>query len=916
MAWPTSKLLIKIEMAFGADPLGDPSLWSWTDVSVYARDGFVITRGARERDQDPSPGTCEFALKNADGRFTPNLPTSPYYPYVRLDTPVRVSVDPGTGYNVRFVGTISSMRVTWPSGRTSYSELKIQASGLLRRLEKSKPLSSAAYRALIALNPVAYWPCEDAGSPATLMSAVGGPGATDPRRAGISLAADSAIAGSSALMKISTATALEFPLRPYSSASEWTVGFMCRLPNNFTIDQSPLITIRTPGGSADTWDLRVRTGSPDKLQLEAFIAGGSDLIGEAGTNFTTGTGVGLSEPYGQQLWFEIHAKQVVADVQWDYTVWSSAGSAHGSGTKTSFTLAAVRSFSLNGPFGVTADLNNATFGHFVALNAATTGVGSDLATGWSGELASTRFTRLCAEENIKATVESAGSDVVSEMGPQGQATFVGLLNEVQDTDLGRIREDRTAVGLVYRNRFQRYNRSVDLALDFSANNVLIPFEPIIDDQAVANDWTVIRSAGGSASYSFVDQTLGTYSDRSTVNLANEPGLVHHAEWQVHLGLATARETRTPTLEFNLKRHSSLVASWLACDLGSRVTVAHPPPQYPPDPLDLLMVGYEERFSQTNWQVTANTTPYRPYEVFKIEDTRLGRLDTDGSVLNNAMTTSATSVTVAPTTVKGPKWTTDAGDRPFDVNVAGERMTVTNVADQSKSFVNAGSAASANNAPVTPGLPASIAAGDLLLIWSAIRAQTGAVSTPAGYTKLLNCTNACLFGKIAGSSESAPTVSFTGGASGDDTTAQMAAFRNVSLAVAYSASQLNVLAQNIAYPELGLATANCLVLYLGWKQDDWTSVATISGATEVGEPVSTVGNDHGIVWDYLLETSIVQIPSGSFVVTGGLTANSRGAVVALRGDVQTLTVTRSVNGVVKAQNAGTALNVWRGGALSL
>lgn len=914
MAWPTSRLSIKTELAFGADPLGDPSLWSWTDVSVYARDDFTIRRGANSRDQEAQASVCEFALKNADGRFTPNLPTSPYYPNVHLDVPVRISVDPGTGYNVRFVGFISKMALTWPSGRTGYSELKIEAQGLLRRLDKSKRLNSAAYRALIALNPVAYWPCEDTGSAATLMSAVGGPGATFHAGGTVSLASDSNIDGSAPLLKVSTTSAVEFPLRPFSSSTEWMVGFMARLPNDFTTDETALITIRTPGGTADTWDLRVRTGSPDKIQLEAYVAGGGDLLGGTAVNFIPTTLVPVSY-VGLQLWFEIHCKQNGTGIDWDFTCYSTVGSSGGSGTKASATLTPVRSFSLNGPLGVRSDLNGATFGHFVCLNGSTTGVGAKLATGWSGELASTRFTRLCAEEGIQSAVDTS-SLVDFAMGPQNSVKFVDLLREIEDSDQGTIRETRTAASLTYRTRGARYNRAVDLALDFNLGNVQTVFQPLYDDQEVANDWTVTRSGGGSTNYAVNDGTLGTYPGSSTVNVDTDVGLVHHAEWQVHLGTSAAQQGRTPALQWNLKRSSSLVASWLACDLGSRITAAHPPSQYPPDTLDLLLVGYQEMFSQTNWEIVANTADYRPYEVFKIEDTRLGRLDTDGSALNAAMTSGATSVTVAPTTTKGPKWTTDSGDRPFDIAVAGERMTVTNVVDASKSFINAGTAASANNASVTPGLPASIAAGDLLLIWAAIRAQTGTVNTPTGYTKLLDCTNACLFGKIASSSEVAPTVSFNGGASGDDTTAQMAAFRNVGLSVAYSASQLNVLAQNISYPELGIITANCLVLYLGWKQDDWTSVATIAGATEIGEPVSTVGNDHGLVWDYLLQTTATSIPAGAFVVTGGLTANSRGAVVAIRGDVQTLTVTRSVNGVVKAQTAGTAVNIWRGGAMAL
>jgi hypothetical protein len=135
--------------------------------------------------------------------------------------------------------------------------------------------------------------------------------------------------------------------------------------------------------------------------------------------------------------------------------------------------------------------------------------------------------------------------------------------------------------------------------------------------------------------------------------------------------------------------------------------------------------------------------------------------------------------------------------------------------------------------------------------------------------------------------------------------------------------LNASAQDIGYPCLALtrpqldtAINNAIVFYLGWKQDDWTSVATLAGATEIGEASSTTGDDQGLVWDYAIQTSATDIVPGSFVVTGGLAAISRGAVVAIRSNVQAATVTRSVNGVVKSHAAGTAVNVHKPARLAL
>lgn len=211
------------------------------------------------------------------------------------------------------------------------------------------------------------------------------------------------------------------------------------------------------------------------------------------------------------------------------------------------------------------------------------------------------------------------------------------------------------------------------------------------------------------------------------------------------------------------------------------------------------------------------------------------------------------------------------------------------------FVNAGTAAHGNNASVLPGLPASMLAGDAMLIFAAIRGTAASVTTPTGYTLLASYGNVRLFGKTHSGVESGPTVAFTGGAAGDDTSAQMAAFRGASLnVIASAASLLTPTTQNIPFPGLTLTQSRCLKLWLGWKADDWTSVATIGGATEIGEPSTTTGNDQGIVWDYKIEASSdpSNVAAGSFSITGGATATATGANVALDpvSTVQTTSIT--------------------------
>lgn len=208
--------------------------------------------------------------------------------------------------------------------------------------------------------------------------------------------------------------------------------------------------------------------------------------------------------------------------------------------------------------------------------------------------------------------------------------------------------------------------------------------------------------------------------------------------------------------------------------------------------------------------------------------------------------------------------------------------------QAITFISAGVADHDNNLPVTPGIPPQQQAGDLLLILAAIRnSGTGVPVAPAGYSRVAAfgaSDNVQLFAKYStGPAEVVPTVTFTGGVANATTSAQMAAFRNVTLEVVTSNTTTNVSQANVDYPNLlGAAMEdNTLVLFLGWRQQDWTSVATIGGAVEIGDPASGSGDNQGIVWDYVIRGTATSVGSGQFAVTGGISGIGRGATVALR-----------------------------------
>lgn len=72
----------------------DPASITWTDISrcVHVGQTVVIQRGAADEFAESQVGSLSALLNNEDGRFTPGNPSSPYYPYVRRNTPIRFAV--------------------------------------------------------------------------------------------------------------------------------------------------------------------------------------------------------------------------------------------------------------------------------------------------------------------------------------------------------------------------------------------------------------------------------------------------------------------------------------------------------------------------------------------------------------------------------------------------------------------------------------------------------------------------------------------------------------------------------------------------------------------------------------------------------------------------------------------------------
>ena len=208
------------------------------------------------------------------------------------------------------------------------------------------------------------------------------------------------------------------------------------------------------------------------------------------------------------------------------------------------------------------------------------------------------------------------------------------------------------------------------------------------------------------------------------------------------------------------------------------------------------------------------------------------------------------------------------------------------------FVAAGaSSATDGGSPPTPGLPTGVAEGDLMVCAFYSREVTDGGVTPrtAGWAQVLSDRSVggllAVFSKVFQSGDVALTFTLTGHAINDDCIAQIAAYRNADSAVQLSMLRNSPAATNIGTIDGVTLNPREVVLVIGGKLDDWTSVATLSGDgltwVEIGEPDSTAGTDAGMVWDHAINGDTeTLVTAKTFVVTGGTAVAGKGVMVKL------------------------------------
>lgn len=186
-----------------------------------------------------------------------------------------------------------------------------------------------------------------------------------------------------------------------------------------------------------------------------------------------------------------------------------------------------------------------------------------------------------------------------------------------------------------------------------------------------------------------------------------------------------------------------------------------------------------------------------------------------------------------------------------------------------SVIAPGTLGSAVNASVTPGLPAGLIDGDVLVLMAAIRNVAGAVNTPAGWSLWTDGGNFRIFVRVYATGQTAPTVTFAGGVANADTAARIIGVRNSDYTIS-TLFQANASAQDMAHPAMAVTPMlPNLMLLAGWKQAAVTLSAMPSPWVAISRDSVTTGDDETILWWHAITSS--NVAAGTVTLTGGVAA---------------------------------------------
>ncbi len=666
MAFPQTELGVIVQLYYSG---------KWNTITSYVRvsNGITITRGRADEASTPAPTKCTLVLDNSDGRFTANNPRAALYGLIGRNTLIRVRVWEDPLITTRFYGYVSAWPTKWDvSGKDVY--VPIEAYGVRHLIMAgNRPVQSAMRRGLSESSSLAaYWPMEDGKLATSFASPMEGVSPLAITNGTCEPAAYSDVFGSDSLPYIKTAKLTGFVPSYADGAGQFRM--MMRIPASTVASDTTLVNIHTTG-TVKWWRIYYMQEGEGCIGIAAYNAAGNSVL-------DLYTDLAVDD---KNIRLTVNLDQNGTGIDWlvgSYQQFASFAT-YMNDTLASQTLGRIRAVVVN----PANNLGDAVVGH-ITVEPIATDIFNQLAAvnAHNNETVNERLDRLCDENGITYSGTSTGTE---RLGPQGIASVDELIQEAVKLE-GYLREDRAGTSLIYRSNQDMYNQAPVATLDYNESGHILPdLEPIDDDQVLTNDVTVTRRYGikervtldtGALSTQNPPDGVGIINSDTELSLSTDAQAVQQAGWRLHIG--TSGNQRYTSISYDMATLPTLMSTLYALDVSWPIALDNLPAWCPEVAAVQIVQGYTEVLKPFEWSFDLNTTPARDFEVFEIEDTDNGRLDTAGSTLAANIDADDTSISVASA---GARWidsATYAAQFPFTARIEGEPVVVTAISGTS------------------------------------------------------------------------------------------------------------------------------------------------------------------------------------------------------------------------------------------
>lgn len=919
MTFPLAPLQRRLRIAPGTTDFGaDPSTYPWIDISTYVDDTFEISDTIGTTD-DATETNTEFSctLRNNDSRFTSDNPESPYWPFFVVGCPIEYALDNGDGggWRIQCITYLGASVVSWTAGTQYRCIATITAGGQFRRLGLDPPIASALRRTIpTSAKRKAYYPMEDAAGSTQAASAIptAPPLISAPGQAPV-FGSTAGVPGAASCATFELGDRLSASLTSPTTANALRVSFTLYVPTAPGGTPS-LFELTATGGTVARYGLELGAAS---LRFRAFGAGGAELSGASAIGFT--------DQYTQTVYVDVDIAQSGANITWAIKTTRWAIDATGQPVGTSGTASGSWAGTLGQVTGYAIapylDLPGVEIGHWSLTEPPLPGTGGFAAVvGWAGNTAAGRVAGMAIEFGLPYSVTSTTLGAV--MGPQLVGSLLTNLRDCQNTDHGVLTDHLGVIG--YRALSELYNLGPTMSLNRSVRGQIGRIPLTFDDQVKAN--VASASRPGGSTYTVTDDAdilrAGRY-ERSpiTVNVGLDSALPGHAGWSLARGRGSERGPRLPELTFNMRvaceATPALGTQALGMQLGNRIAISAGPHQMTKGEIDRQVRGRKQTVNgRYDWKITYFLVPTEPYNAFILDTDRLDTAGTETVLAAN------TTDTVLMAATAGPLITTGAG-LSIPLNAAGEQVTLTAVASEPMADPFTRTVANGwGSTPATAHLPAyaythSGSSGAVAGDWAATGTAATMSIALAGGSR-----SSRLDGIVLLNPDLSASCTYPGSPTGNSLEMQLNYRRDAAGTSSYTfrvniETTGRVLIQFYAYGGALLAELPAPFVHSSGQTYN-LRIAPI-GSRHLCKV--WIGSVEPVAWNVdLIDTSRV-VPGSIFVRGGRSVGNTNTPAVAtwdnltLR-NTQALTVTRSVNGIVKSLPLNSAVKLWKGRGLGI